>query len=70
MGKNFCHFLFPFLHSKPYLFIYRIIQAGYILKGIYSKTKEFASFGGTFFYFRVNPSRKDSVNHFERVASP
>ena len=42
-GDNFCDFLFAYLCTNP------------LLKGVFSKMKEFAPTGSKFFPFRVDP---------------
>ena len=56
-GDNFCDLLFNFLDIKP------------ILKGVYSKRKEFAPHGSKFFLFKVDPISEGRQNKFEKIGS-
>ena len=53
-GDKFCDFLYAFLYSNP------------LLKGVYSKRKEFAPKGSKFFPFRVDLISEGRKNTFDR----
>ena len=56
--ENSCDIFFSFQHTKS------------LLKGIYSKVKEFAPRGSKFLPFRVDPCSEGRQNTFDRIALP
>ena len=57
-GDTINEFMFAYLHTKS------------LLKGVYSKRKEFVSTGNKFFPFRADHFSEGGRFNFDRVASP